>query len=91
MIRLIVKDTKEELRVVEQTIADVINNGKPYLLEENWLQNISNPNKWAIWVNTHWENEIKSAIGQEAWDNCIEIENQDPDWFEPKSLTKLDN
>jgi len=91
MIKLIVKDSKEELRIVEQSITSAINNGKSYLLEENWLQNIPNPNKWAIWVNKHWENEIKLAIGQDAWDECIEIQNQDPNWFEPRSLVKKDN
>ncbi len=44
-----------------------------------------------ILCNQHLEDEIKLAIGQEGWDNCIEIENQDPDWLESKPLTKLDN
>lgn len=88
MIKLIVKNSKDDLRAVEQNITDVINNGKRYLLEDNWLQNLINPSKWAIWVNTHWENEIKLAIGEEGWNNCVDIENQDPEWFEAKQTKK---
>ena len=84
-MRLIVRDSKEELRTINENIASAIGNGFEYLEEKYWLTKSDEPIQYAMWCSENFKEEIISVIGQEEWDNCIITSNKNPEWYPKKT------
>ncbi len=88
-MRLIIRNTKEELSAINADIATAIGNGFEYLEEKYWLTKSIEPVQYAIWCSEHFKNEIISVIGQEEWDSSTVTANKNPEWY-PNNKSKED-
>lgn len=92
-MRLIVRNTKEELRTINANISAAIGNGREYLEEKYWLTKNTDPVQYAMWCSESFKDEIISVIGQDEWDACVVTPNGNPEWYPPapdKAAQKLE-